>query len=66
MQMIVAEMFKVYRNISSPIFSEIFYRRDIKFAVPNISCVFHGIESISYLGPKTKELTSVDIIQKKN
>ena len=60
--MIAAEMFKVYRNISSPIFSEIFHRRDInynlqtqsEFAVPNIRSVFHGSDSISYLGPKTK------------
>ena len=68
--MIAAEMFKVYRNISSPIFSEFFHRGDInynlrtnsQFAVPNIRSVFHG--SIFYLGPKTKELTSVDIFKK--
>ena len=29
LQILATEMFKVYRNISSPIFSEIFYRRDI-------------------------------------
>lgn len=59
MQMIAAEMFKVYRNISSPIFSEIFHRHDInhhlrinsEFLVPNVRSVCHGSESIFYLGP---------------
>lgn len=66
--MIAAEMFKVYRSL--PIFSEFFHRGDInynlrtnsQFAVPNIGFVFH--ESIFYLGPKTKELTSVDVFKK--
>ena len=70
--MIAEEMFKVYRNISSPICSEIFHRRDInynlrtqsEFPVPNIRSVFHGSESISYLGPKTKELVSFEILKK--
>ena len=47
-------MFKVYRNIYPPIFSEIFHRRDIKynlkinsdFAMPNVRSVVHGTESI--------------------
>ena len=51
-------MFKVHRNIYPPIFSEIFHRRDINynlrmnsvFAMPNVRSVFHGSESISYLG----------------
>ena len=75
LQILATKMFKVYRNISPPIFSEIFHRRDINynlrinsdFAMPNVMSVFHGSESISYLGPKIwdivpfelKELTSV-------
>ena len=74
--MLAIEMFKVSRSISPPIFSELFRRRDIchnlrsnsNFAVPNVKSVFHGSESISYLGPKIcdilpselKELTSLN------
>ena len=80
LQILATEMFKVYRNISPPIFSEIFHRRDINynlrinsdFAMPNVMSVFHGSESISYLGPKIdivpfelKELTSVVVAFKK-
>ena len=63
--------------MSPPIFSELFRRRDISynlrsnfnFAVPNGKSVFHGIESISYLGPKTWdnvpfELTSLNAFKK--
>ena len=78
--MLATEMFKVYRNISSPIFSEIFHRRDINynlrinsnFAMPDVRFVFRGSQSISYLGPKVwdivplelKELTSVAAFKK--
>ena len=48
------------QNMSPPIFSELFRRRDIiynlqsnsSFAVPNVKSIFHECESISYLGPK--------------
>ena len=76
LQMLATEMFKVYRCMSPPIFSELFRRRDIchnlrsnsNFALPNVKSVFHGSESISYLGPKIwdivplelKELTSLN------
>ena len=60
LQILATEVFKVYRNISPPIFSEIFHRHNINynlqvnsdFAMPNVKSVFHGSESISYLGPK--------------
>ena len=47
--------------MSSPIFTELFRRRDIScnlpsnsiFPVPNVKSTFHGSKSISYLGPKT-------------
>ena len=73
-------MFKVYRNISLPIFCEIFHQRgnnhnlriNSDFAMPNVSSVFHGTEIISYFGPKIwdivpldlKELTSVAALKK--
>ena len=57
---LATEMFKVYRNISLPIFSKIFHRRDRNYnlrinsdsAMPNARSVFHGSGSISYLGRK--------------
>ena len=60
LQILAREMFKVYRNISPPIFSEIFHQHgnnyslgiNSDFAMPNVRPVFHGSESISYLGPK--------------
>ena len=80
LQILAMEMFNVYRNIYLSIFSEIFHRRDINhnlqinsdFAIPNVRSVFHGSESISYLGPKIwdivplelKELTSVVAFKK--
>ena len=62
-QMLVTEMFKVYRGMS-PIISEVFRRRDISynlqgnsnFAVPNVKSVFHRSESMTYLGPKIWDL----------
>ena len=58
--MLAAEMFKVYRSMSPPVFSELFRQRDIcydlrsnsNFAVPNVKSVFYGSKSISYLGLK--------------
>ena len=55
LQILGTEIFKVYRNISPPIFSQIFHRLDINynlrnnsdFAMPNVKSVFHGNESIS-------------------
>ena len=54
---------KMHRNMSPPIFSELFYRRDSSynlqsnsnFAVSNVK-PFHGSESISYLGPKVWDI----------
>ena len=53
LQILATEMFKVYRNISPPIFSEIFHQRgnnynlriNSDFAMPNLRSVFHGSES---------------------
>ena len=69
-----------YRNISPPIFSEIFHqggnnynlRIDLDFAMTNVRFVFHGSDSIWYLGHKIwdilplelKELTSVAAFRK--
>ena len=69
LQMFATEIFKVYQNISPPIFSEIFYGRDInynlriisEFVEPNIRSFFHGSESISYLGPKIWDIVPIDL-----
>ena len=79
LQMVATEMLKVYRNISQPIFSEIFYRSYISynltfnsgFAVLNVRSFFLT-SFFTYLGPKIcdivalelKELTSVDAFKK--
>ena len=69
LQILATEMFKVYRNISAPIFSEIIYRRDKNynlrinsdFAMPNVRSVFNGSESISYLGPKLWDIIPLEL-----
>ena len=60
LQILATEIFKVYQNMSPPIFSQIFHRRDISyklrinsdFEMANVRSVFHGSETISYLVPK--------------
>ena len=62
-------MFKVYRNMSPTIFSELFRWRDISynlrsnsnFLVPNVKSVFHGSESISYIGPKIWDIVPLEL-----
>ena len=69
LQMLATEMFKVYQNISAPIFSEIFQWRDKNynlqiisdFAMPNVRSVFHGSKSLSQLGPKTWEIVPLEL-----
>ena len=59
LQVLDTKMFRVYRNISPAIFSEISHRQDINYnlqinsesAMPNERSVFRRSESISYLGP---------------
>ena len=58
-------MFKVYRNISLPIFSKIFHRLNLQInpelAMPNVRSVFHGNESISYLDLKIWDIKSLEL-----
>ena len=69
LQILAAEMFKVYRIMFPPIFSELFRRHDICYnlrsnsnlAVPNVKSVFHGSESISYLGPKICDIVTLEL-----
>ena len=80
LQALALEMYKVYRNISPPIFNEIFHRREGNynlrkysyFTIPTVNSVYHGTESVSNLGPriwnlvpmKYKELESVNSFKK--
>ena len=67
-QMLATEIFKVYRSVSPPIFSELFRRRDIcydlrtnsNFTAPNVKCVFHGSESWT-LGPKIRDIVPLEL-----
>ena len=67
--MLAKEMFKVYQIMSPPIFSELFCRRDTcynlrdnsNFSVPNVKSVFHGSESLSYLGPKIWDIVPLEL-----
>ena len=60
LQVLATEMFKVYRNIFSPIVTQLFQSRNndynlrqfSQFELPNVRSVFCGTESISFLGPK--------------
>ena len=69
LQILAAEMFKVYRIMFPPIFSELFRRHDICYnlrsnsnlAVPNVKSVFHGSESISYLGTKIWDIVPLEL-----
>ena len=62
-------MFKVYRNMSPTIFSELFRWRDISynlrsnsnFLVPNVKSLFHGSDSISYIGPKIWDVVPLEL-----
>ena len=66
LQILAKEMFKALTNISRPIFREISHKRRIrydlcqlsKFSIPNIRSVYHGLESLSYLGPKITNTVS--------
>ena len=52
-------MFKISKNLSVPLMSELFYQKvnhhDLRnlyeFSIPNVNSVFHGQASIRHLGP---------------
>ena len=60
LQVLATGMFKVYRNISPSIVRQLFQSRNndynlrqfSQFELPNVSSVFRGTESISFLGSK--------------
>ena len=69
LQTLALEMFKVAKNLSAPIKSEIFEKRNnaydmrnpSEFVLPKVNSAFYGIESISYLGPEILSMVLVEI-----
>ena len=64
LQKLATEMFKISKNFSVPLMSELFYqkvnhydlRNPYEFSIPNVNSVFHGQASIRYLGPPIWQL----------
>ena len=62
-QVLATEMFKIFKNLSPDIVREIFQERrvpynlrsDNNFASRHVNSVYHGTESLSFLGPKIWE-----------
>ena len=66
-QRLATEMFRFYNGISPPLMNNIFklktehfsnLRHVYEFSRPMVKSVYHGTESISYLGPKIMGYTS--------
>ena len=78
-QVLATEMFKIFKNLSPDIVREIFQERSVpynlrsdnNFASRHVNSVYHGTESLSFLGPKIweqvppelKALESLDIFK---
>ena len=61
LQILATEMYKIKNNLSPPIIADLFEQRNeqhynlrnwAQFSLPAIRTVYHGSESISFLGPK--------------
>ena len=71
LQNIAKEIFKVYKNLSPAIITDLSHvhennynlRHDSCFAIPNVKSVYHCTESLSNLGPRTWNLVSVKLKQ---
>ena len=68
-QRLVFEIFKIKHKQSPEIISDIFgqttqhysFRQNLDFKILSVESVYHGSESISYLGPKTWEIVPAKI-----
>ena len=77
---LATEIFKVYNNFSSAIIVHLFHvwqnsyslRHDSYFEIPNVKSVYHGMESLSKLGPmiwnflpdKLEQLIDIHVFKK--
>ena len=70
-QVLATEMFKISNNMSPEIVTEIFEKRENSYNFRNnntfrrrqVNSVYHGTESISFLGPKIWDLLPLEIKQ---
>ena len=66
---LATEMFKVSNKLTIPLMNEIFVKRNnaynlrkpSEFVRPKVHSVFHGKESISYLGPQIWDMIPVEM-----
>ena len=74
-QALAIEMFKVKHKLCRDITSDIFKERTNNrynlrnrndFVIPRVHTVYHGTESITYLGPKIWDIVPEEIKQKKS
>ena len=71
LQVLVTEMFKIHRCLSPEFLSETFVskassyslRRNDTFEKRKVHSVYHGTESLSFLGPKIWDLVPVELKQ---
>ena len=64
LQKLATKMFRISKNFSVPLMSELFYqkvnhydlRNPYEFSIPNVNSAFHGQASIRYLGPLIRQL----------
>ena len=69
LQVLATEMFKITNNIAPEILTSIFeertcsynFRNNSKFASRRVHSVYHGTESLSYLGPKIWDLVPYEV-----
>ena len=74
LQVLATEMFKSYRGLSPKILRETFVsktssynlRRNYTFEKRQAHSVYHGTESLLFLGPKIWDLVPVDLKQSEN
>ena len=74
LQILATEMFKVYKEISPEILNEVFERNSSAcnlrnksfFRSRSVNSVYHGTESLSFLGPKIWDLVPFDIKKSEN
>ena len=70
-QKLAIEMFKVFKNLSPPIISDLFevhennynLRNHRYFLIPTVKTVYHGLESIKNLGPRIWNLVPDNLKQ---
>ena len=68
MQVLATEMFKIHRGLSLEILRETFVsktssynlRKNDTFEKHKVHCVYHGTESLSFLGPKIWDLVPAE------